>query len=84
MFIIRVSICIQFNFNGGHIKICFFQKSGKSQNKVGVAEEIRWENDKVLSEISKCKKFERWLGYQQVINDGKKYVPGWMEGWMDA
>ena len=36
----------------------------KSKNKVGVAEEIGWENDKVLRKIGKEQK--NWLGYQPV------------------
>ena len=31
-------------------------KSGKKQNKVGVAEEIGWENEKVMSKIGKAQK----------------------------
>ena len=39
-------------------------KSGKSKNKVEVAKEIGWENDKVLIKIGKT--IEGWLGYQPV------------------
>ena len=38
------------------MKICFFQKVEKSQNKVGVAEEIGGENNLVLSNIGKAQK----------------------------
>ena len=38
----------------------------KSQNKVGVAKEIGWENDKDLSKIGKAQQTEWWLGYQPI------------------
>ena len=41
-------------------------KSSKTQNKVVVAEDFGWEDDKVLNKIGKAQKIEWWLGYQPV------------------
>ena len=59
---------LKLNFNGGQFykemsKFGYFKK-WKSQNIVGLTEEIGWESDKVLSKIGKAEKIKWSLVYQ--------------------
>ena len=59
-------ICIGVNFIK-NVKNCLFKKSGKSQNKVAVAEEIGYGNDKHLSKIGQ----EKWIEQKTLEIVGK-------------
>ena len=70
-------------------KICLFQKMEKILNKVGVVEEIAWENDRVLNKIGKVPKNRTMAWLSTSLSNRfnnyflvRKKVLSWMDGWV--